>query len=228
MMPKSHLLKPTWPAPENITAFTTLKECGDFVNDRKLLKTTLQLPTDPIWLKLTHGTTVVKAIPANIDSEADASFTDEVDHICMVTTADCLPILICNQQGTEVAAVHAGWRGLLNGVIETTLNVLKSPREDLLVWLGPGISQLNFEVGDEVRRPFINLDPAVENMFLPSPNGRWLADLYALARFRLNKQGVTHIYGGDFCTFSDPAHFFSYRRDRTFHGRMASLIWINN
>lgn len=241
-------IQPIWPASKKIKAFTTLRSGGispspyhslnlaEHVNDteenvlknREILKEALKLPQEPIWITQTHSTVAVKAVCENRNAPADASYSDEVNQICAVLTADCLPILLCNKQGTEVAAIHAGWRGLLNGIIDSTLKNLHSAPEDMLAWLGPCISQLNFEVGNEVRDSFLQILAEAEFAFLPSPNQRWLADLYALARLQLVKQGVSSIYGGGFCTYAESKRFYSYRRDGSQTGRMASLIWISS
>lgn len=240
-------IQPQWPAPSHIKAYTTLRSGGfsespfdqfnlaEHVGDhtthvqanRELLKKQLKLPNDPIWIQQVHGTQVVQALPENKEQEADAVFSHEANQVCAILTADCLPILICNQKGTQVAAIHAGWRGLVNGVIESTLTAMQAKNENLLVWLGPAISPANFEVGNEVREQFIDKHAEAIHAFIPSPNQRWLADLYALARLRLLKQGVTAIYGGGFCTYADSKRFYSYRRDGK-TGRMASLIWISD
>jgi YfiH family protein len=239
-------IQANWPAPDNIKAFTSTRtggisqppyselNLGDHVGDdpaaitanRLFVKNQLQLTEEPIWLQQTHSTIVCEATPDNIDKEADASFTHEPNRICTIMTADCLPILFCNQQGTHVAAAHAGWRGLANGIIETTLKALNLPPEDILVWLGPAISAKHFEVGDEVKNIFEQAMPEAAQAFSPSPNQRWLADLYELARLRLRKQNISQIYGGEYCTYSDKELFYSYRRDAGKTGRMASFIWI--
>ncbi len=239
-------IEPVWPAPKTIHAYTTLRSGGvskkpfdqfnlaQHVGDdegmvaanREILKNALQLPNEPIWIKQTHSTIAILATEKNTECEADASFTHEKNQICVVLTADCLPILVCNKQGTSVAAIHAGWRGLLNGVIESTLEAMKCDPEDLLIWLGPAISQAHFEVGDEVRAAFLEKDSEAHSAFIPSPNQRFMADLYLLATQRLHKRGIQRIFGGNYCTYSDANQFYSYRRDGSKTGRMASLIWI--
>lgn len=241
-------IEPNWPAPSHIKAFTTVRSggvsqppfdhfnlanhVGDFcehVNtNRALLKKQLRLPAEPTWIQQTHSTIAIKASLENVEKEADAAYTDQPNQICIVLTADCLPILLTNKQGTHVAAIHAGWRGLANGIIEATLANLAMPREDLLVWLGPAIGPLNFEVGDEVRNQFITMQPQAESAFLPSPNKRWYANLYELATLRLHAQGINSIFGGEYCTYADAQLFYSYRRDSGKTGRMATLIWINS
>lgn len=241
-------IEPNWSAPQKIRAYTSLRtggvsqspfdqfNLGDHVGDdpnlvatnREILKNTLQLPNDPIWIQQIHGIDVVKALPHNKDRTADASFTNEAHQVCAVLTADCLPILLCDRQGTHVAAIHAGWRGLLNGVIEATLSTMSLDNQEVLAWLGPAIGPTHFEVGDEVRDAFIRQNSLASTAFTPSPNQRWMADLYALARMRLHSQGITAIYGGDYCTYADANLFYSYRRDGGKTGRMATLIWISD
>ena len=209
--------------------------------NRARLNQALDLPADPVWLTQVHGACVVDAAsisrsrhPASRDistslyvngtPEADGSYTRETGVACAVLTADCLPLLLCDEQGSRVAAVHVGWRGLAAGVIEAALQHLGDTRQ-LMAWLGPAIGANSFEVGNEVRETFVIHDPAAQQAFRPSPRGRWLADLYRLARQRLNAQGVTRIYGGEWCTYSESQRFYSYRRDGV-TGRMATLIFI--
>jgi YfiH family protein len=228
-------VKPHWPAPSHIKACTTLRDvwCPEESGDhdthypKTLLKSLLALPSDPIWIKQTHSTIAIEAIPENKDKNADASFTHQAHHICAVLTADCLPLLICNKSGTKVAAIHAGWRGLANGIIETTLAAIKEPADDLLVWLGPAIGPQKFEVGKDVFDAFMNHDTNAMTAFTPHIEGKWFANLYNLAKMRLQAKGVSAIYGGDFCTYSQDDLFFSYRRDKGKTGRMVSLIWID-
>lgn len=193
--------------------------------NRERLCLHLGLPAPPCWLRQVHGRAIVAADPANLGCEADGSIAEGPGSVCAVMTADCLPLLICDQGGTRVAAVHAGWRGLLQGVVDRAVAAMETPPDCLLVWLGPAIGPEAFEVGAEVRARFVaaNADAAVG--FRPSPSGRWLADLFLLARQRLAGLGVGRIYGGGECTFSQPRRFFSYRRDGV-TGRMASLIWL--
>jgi YfiH family protein len=182
------------------------------------------LNCQPAWLQQVHGVAVAAADPTVV-AEADASWTATPGIACTVMTADCLPALFCDRAGTRVAAAHAGWRGLVNGVLETTLDALATPAEDVLVWLGPAIGPQAFEVGPEVREAFMAVQPEAEHAFVPSANaGKYLADIYLLARLRLAARGVTAVYGGGLCTVNDP-RFFSYRRaPRT--GRFASLVWL--
>jgi len=235
-------LVPDWPAPARVQARVTTREggvsaapfdafnLGDHVGDepaavaenRRRLHS--RIGCRPAWLRQVHGTLVVPADPAQVP-EADASWTDRLDIACAILTADCLPVLFCDRAGTRVAAAHAGWRGLAGGVLEATLDALGVAPEELLVWLGPAIGPAAFEVGAEVRAAFLERHPQAAPAFAASRNpGRFMADLYRLARIRLAARGVEAVYGGGFCTFSDP-RFYSYRRTpRT--GRFASLIWL--
>lgn len=248
MNPHPGFLYPDWPAPASVRAACTLRTGGvsqapfdsfnvaDHVNDapehiaanRELLKKSLNLPNDPIWLNQTHSTIVVDACVENRHKEADAAFTKTTNQVCVVLTADCLPILLCNTKGTIVAAIHGGWRGLLNGVIENTVTAIHQPGETWLAWLGPAISAAHFEVGHEVRDQFLLKYPDSISAFTPSPQGRWMADLFAIARLLLLKSGVSSVYGGEYCTFANPDKFYSYRRDGNQTGRIASLVWITS
>ncbi len=235
-------LTPDWPAPPQVKACVTTRaggvsqapfdsfNLGDHVGDDASAVAAnrhsliAQLHCQPAWLKQVHGIAVAAADPTVV-AEADASWTATPGIACTVMTADCLPALFCNRAGTRVAAAHAGWRGLVNGVLEATLDSLAVPPSDVLVWLGPAIGPQAFEVGAEVREAFMAVQPEAEQAFVPSANaGKYLADIYQLARLRLAARGVTAVYGGGLCTVSDP-RFFSYRRAaRT--GRFASLIWL--
>lgn len=244
-------LVPDWPAPANVRACCTTRQggvsqapyagfnLGDHVGDdpravqanRAYLQQALSLPAQPAWLQQVHGTTVLRLPQAKAHgAQADASVTAQPGRVCAVLTADCLPLLFCDRKGTAVAAAHAGWRGLAAGVIEATVAELAVAPEALLVWLGPAIGPAAFEVGEEVRQAFVAHDAQAAAAFTVSgtsatDSGRWLADLYALARQRLQRLGVTQIYGGGLCTYTDQQRFYSYRRDGT-TGRMASLIWL--
>lgn len=190
------------------------------------------LPSEPLWLNQVHGTSVVDAdLACNDDTrgyavEADASFTRQPGQVCAVMTADCLPVLLATSDGSCVAAIHAGWRGVLAGIIEATLDRLNEPPERMHVWLGPAIGPSAFEVGDEVRTLFMEQDVHAHQAFQPQGGGqgKWLCDLYLLARLRLARKGITQISGGDLCTYTDHLRFYSYRRDGA-TGRMVSLIW---
>ena len=194
--------------------------------NRRQLATVLGLPAEPAWLEQVHGIHAVAAETVAAPVAADAAWTREPGRPCVVMTADCLPVLLCDRAGTVVAAVHAGWRGLAGGVIAATVARLDVPPVDLLAWLGPAIGPDAFEVGEDVRAAFLALDAGSTACFRPSPARRWLADLYELARRQLRGLGVSAVYGGEFCTFSESARFFSYRRENH-TGRMASLIWLD-
>lgn len=236
-------LIPDWPAPANVRALQTLRDggcspapwnsfnLGGHVGDEAArvaanrARLRAELPGEPCWLRQVHGVDVVDAALAAAGTEADAAYATQAGRVCVVMTADCLPVLFCNRQGTVVAAAHAGWRGLLAGVLESTLAAMHCPPGEVMAWLGPAIGPDNFEVGDEVRSAFVAHDTAAGEAFRPQAGGKWLADLYALARRRLNAAGVVAIHGGGLCTVADAGRFFSYRRDGV-TGRMASLIWL--
>ncbi len=203
-----------WPAPDGVVAGTTLRD-SDY-----------QLPAKPQWLNQVHGTSVVRAGSSQFDAgppDADAIIANRAGDICVVRTADCLPILLCSTDGEEIAAIHAGWRGLAAGVVEATLDAMNTPAGDLIAWFGPAISQAAFEVGPEVRESFGPWGQ-IEALFQPNERGRLQADLFGLARARLRNNGVLPIFGGGVCTFSDPERFYSYRRDGE-TGRMLSFIY---
>lgn len=225
-------LTPDWPAPKTVNAFTTTRH--DWGNndpkrpeERQQLQTLFNLPKQPIWLTQTHSTIVLEATPAHLDQIGDASFTHQTNQACVILTADCMPILICNKAGTQVAAIHAGWRGLAGGIIEKTIDALAQPASDLLVWMGPSIGPNRFEVGVDVFTAFTANQPEAASAFTPHQADKWLANLYELARLRLQLKGVSAIYGGNFCTYTQAELFFSYRRDKGHTGRMASLIWLS-
>jgi polyphenol oxidase len=240
------LIRPDWPAPPWVHAGTTTRgggisrgvyaglNLGDHVGDeplqvarnRTLVRTALGLPSEPLWLTQVHGCEVIEYGTAGPGHTADAAIARRPGEVCTVMTADCLPLLICDRRGIAVAAVHAGWRGLAVGVIESALTALGGTPADLMAWLGPAIGPSAFEVGPEVRDALLAADPAVVSAFQPGAGDRWLADLFALARSRLTRAGVTQIFGGGDCTWSDPDRFYSFRRDGV-TGRMASLIWMS-
>ncbi|WP_150046362.1 MULTISPECIES: peptidoglycan editing factor PgeF [Methylomonas] len=238
-------IRPDWPLPSTVQAATTLRDGGvslgcyaslnpaDHVGDnpehvarnRELIREGLGLPGEPVWLQQVHGVRVVKADQTIGLECADASYTDRAGVVCAVLTADCLPVLFCGDRGEVIAAAHAGWRGLQAGVIGQTLLAMQC--RDVSVWLGPAIGPAHFEVGDEVRTAFVDSDPVHSAAFRAVAPGKWLADLYGLARQQLRALGVDAVYGGGDCTVADGSRFFSYRRDGTRTGRMASLIWRN-
>ncbi|CAK0751627.1 polyphenol oxidase YfiH [Gammaproteobacteria bacterium] len=241
----NYWVEPNWPAPHQVRALTTTRQGGvslgsyasfnlathvgddplAVARNRQRLRTALALPVEPHWLEQVHGNCALDA-GAGIDClAADASYAYGSGAVCAILTADCLPVLFCDLAGTRVAAAHAGWRGLLGGILEQTVMALAVDPATIMAWLGPAIGPTAFEVGEEVRAAFLSGDAGAVAAFQPSPQGRWLADIYQLARRRLATVGVGGIFGGDLCTFSDPQHFYSYRRDGAC-GRMASLIWL--
>ncbi|RYU61972.1 peptidoglycan editing factor PgeF [Methylolobus aquaticus] len=234
-------LTPEWPAPPGVRAASLLRaggfsqgsyaalNLGDHVGDaaavvqrnRQRVREALALPSEPVWLRQVHGSRVVDAEGAT-GSEADGAFTAAVGPVCAVMTADCLPVLLCSVDGQCVAAVHGGWRSLAAGILETTVTAMGTRR--LIAWLGPAIGPEAFEVGNEVRDTFLTGDAELAGAFRSVGDGKWLADIYAIARRQLHTVGVDDCYGGGHCTYSDPDRFFSYRRDGI-TGRMATLIW---
>lgn len=228
------VIVPDWPAPASVRAFATTRAHGnladhvDFENSavvtrRRELRA--HLPAEPVWLKQVHGIRCVVAEQVAAGVEADAALSRAPGTVCAVLTADCLPVLLCDDAGTVVAAAHAGWRGLAGGVLEATVSAMAVPGGRLMAWLGPAIGPSAFEVGEDVLTAFTRYDAEAAAAFAARPNGRWLCDLYALARLRLHRLGVRRVSGGGFCTFAEAGRFYSYRRERE-TGRMASLIWI--
>ena len=234
---------PEWPAPPGVGALSTTREggvsggcwrslnLGDHVGDdpasvaANRARLRAELPAEPVWLRQVHGTRCVVADEVAAGTEADAAITRRRGVVCAVLTADCLPVLLCDDAGSVVGVAHAGWRGLAAGVIESTVGAMQVPGERLMAWLGPAIGPRAFEVGDEVRAAFVAIDGAASEAFVPSAEGKWRCDIYRLARQRLARLGIRRIAGADFCTVSEPQRFFSYRREGV-TGRMASLIWL--
>lgn len=242
-------LLPDWPAPARVRALVTTRampgasqgafanfnlgsRCGDEADavaaNRQSLSQLLGLPAPPRWLHQVHGTRSLRITEEILagEPEADAAFTTTTGAVLAVLTADCLPLLICARDGSAVGAIHAGWRGLSGGVIESCIARMSTRPQDLLAWLGPAIGAASFEVGDEVRDVFVAQAAHAGDAFMPSRPGHWLCDLYALATQRLHALQVTQIHGGGFDTFTDP-RFYSHRRDHGRSGRFASLIWID-
>lgn len=246
------IIEPDWPAPPSIIALTTTRLGGvsegpyasfnlghhvgdnpDHVNqNRDRLLKAVNLHHEPIWLNQTHSNIII-----NLDNHdltkmvanpptADGCYTVKTQQICAVLTADCLPVLLCNRAGTEVAAVHAGWRGCLSGILSEAIKNFRSPPSDIIAWLGPAIGPEAFEVGPEVFEAFTSHEPKNTPAFIPQTNSKYLANLYLLATLSLNRDGVTAVYGGDYCTFTDDKMFFSYRKAGGYTGRMASIIFI--
>jgi YfiH family protein len=244
-MPRAiEFIRPDWPAPAHVRALTTTRvggfstgryeslNLGDHVGDdpqavarnRARLCAALNIP-EPSWLRQVHGTDVVEATFGEPGGVADGAYTEMVGTVCAVLTADCLPVFLCDREGSKVAVVHAGWRGLAAGVIEAGVLALRTPGEELLAWLGPGIGPDAYEVGDDVREAFVGHEPEAAQAFRGNGEGKWLADMYVLARRRLQAMGVGAVSGGERCTVRERERFYSYRRDGA-TGRMASLIWI--
>ena len=232
-------------APPGIVAGTTLRRGGYSVGpyeslnlgahvgddasavarNRGIARQACGWPAQPVWLRQVHGTRAVRATPESGTAEADGAFTDRPGVVCAVLTADCLPVVLAARDGSRVGVAHAGWRGLGEGIIEATIAAMGIPGPDLTAWLGPAISQAAFEVGPEVRERFEQHDRSAAAFFVANARGRWQADLYALARLRLEKSGVVAIGGGGRCTFGEAHDFFSYRRDGNC-GRMATFAFL--
>lgn len=209
-------IRADWPGPATVVAGTTLRASG-----------ASELPSEPLWLNQVHGATVLRSDdPAFGENppDADASISSAANEVIAVRTADCLPVLICTNAGDEIAVAHCGWRGLAAGILANTVAAMQAPPAELVAWFGPAISRAAYEVGDDVRDAFVVEDEAAAGCFEPNDRGRWQADLYGLARLKLAVAGVTEIYGGGFCTFTDSDRFFSHRRDGT-TGRMVSFIY---
>ncbi len=244
-MPESYFT-PDWPAPIKVKSLSTTRiggvstspysslnlatHVGDnpihVAHNRQKISSIAHLPEQPRWLEQTHGTRVLESHEWQLNINADAMYSCQPQHVCTVMTADCLPVLVCNKQGTYVAAIHAGWRGLADGIIEKTIQTYQGNNDDLLIWLGPAIGAQQFEVGHDVLDYFTQQGFDTSQSFIPSTKGHYLADIYGLARQHIARSGVENIYGGDLCTVSEPNEFFSYRREGI-TGRMASMIWID-
>jgi YfiH family protein len=240
-----HSIVPEWPAPPHVRALQTTRiggtslppynslNLGNHVGDsplavaRNRMLLSSVLPSEPVWLEQVHGAAVADADAASCLPQADACIARHHDAVCVVMTADCLPVLLCDNKGTVVGAAHAGWKGMVAGVIEATVDAMNVGPQELLVWLGPAIGRQSFEVGPEVRDQYVENDKRADAAFVPSQDGKWLADLYALATLRLNSLGIDNVYGGGFCTYRDRERFFSYRRDGM-TGRMGSFIWLSS
>lgn len=193
--------------------------------NRQIISQSLNIE-EPIWLKQVHGVQVANTATANHHAEADAIYSNQINQVCAVLTADCLPLLFCNQAASKVAAAHAGWRGLAGGVIESTVDTLQEKPENLMVWLGPAIGSTCFEVGQDVFDAFVSDDDRAVSSFTKIDDKHYLADIYQLARLRLKRIGIENIYGGGLCTYTDEKRFYSFRKNKI-TGRMASMIWIS-
>jgi YfiH family protein len=231
---------PDWPAPPGVRAWVTERGTGDrygelnlathvgddlerVARNRARLRDALALPAEPVWLEQVHGERVLDLDVERVVA-ADGAVTGSPGVVCVVLTADCLPVLLAARDGRRVGVAHAGWRGLLRGVVPAALAALGERPRDVVAWLGPAIGPAAYEVGADVRDPFVARQPTAERRFAPNGKGRWQADLFGLARDALTLAGVDRIHGGDFCTFTDSSRFFSHRREAPC-GRMATLIW---
>lgn len=221
----AELIIPDWPAPPNVRALVTSRALGDMKRPEGRRRLRAHLPAEPLWLRQVHGVTVVDAFEAPAAPAADASFTNARNVVCAVLAADCMPVLFAHDSGAVVGVAHAGWRGLSAGVIEATVAAMGVPACRLLAWLGPAIGPQAYEIGAEVRQAFTAREARAASAFAPTRPGHWNLDLYALARQRLEGLGVTRIFGGGYCTASDAALFYSYRKDKT-PERMAAAIWL--
>ncbi|MBR7890020.1 peptidoglycan editing factor PgeF [Marinomonas sp. A79] len=242
-------ISPHWPAPTSVRAYVSTRiggvseapfdqlNLGAHVQDdpkavaqnRALFSSYIDMPDSVQWLNQVHGTDVV-TLPYQgiaLPESADAAFSRTARQVCAVLTADCLPVFFCDASGSQVAVAHAGWRGLCDGVLESTLARFDD-KSQVMVWLGPAIGPAAFEVGSDVKEAFEAIQQDAQAAFVPGENaGKWLGNLYLLATLRLQAAGVTQIYGGDHCTFTDTERFYSYRREGK-TGRMASVIWLDN
>jgi YfiH family protein len=244
MMRPADWIVPDWPASACVRAFITTRaggvsagpyatfNLGDLTADdpaavrANKLRLEALLPAPPRWLRQVHGARVVHADAVTSTVQADAAYTAAPGVVCAVKVADCMPVLFAHAAGTAVAVAHAGWRGLAAGVLENTVAALPIAPDALMAYLGPAIGPGAFEVGDEVRAAFCDVDATAAAAFSPLRAGKWLADLFRLGRMRLTRCGVTRIYGGGLCTYSNPERFYSHRRNPV-TGRMAALIWIS-
>ena len=248
MTERDSFLVPDWPHPATVQSLVTTRRGGvskppyDGFNlglhvgddpaavgaNRARLRR--HVPAEPFWLEQVHGIDVALArAGGGVPVRADASVTREAGVVCAIMTADCLPVLFCDDEGTVVAAAHAGWRSLAAGVLEAALAAMAVEPRRVMAWLGPAIGPAAFEVGDEVRAAFLAPDPGAQSAFVPlGVEGKWLADIFTLARRRLMQAGVKQerIYGGGICTVSESGRFYSFRRE-AMTGRFASMIWLN-
>ena len=238
-------IRPDWPLSDRLNVCTTTRKGGvsvvpydqlnvaDHVDDipasvsanRQLLQDVLDLPSVPKWLQQTHSTDVIAAHTMRSErAQADSVYTDSCEHECAVMTADCLPVVLCDDNATCLAVAHAGWRGLIHGVINNTVRMMAKQCAPSYAWLGPAIGPEAFQVGSDVYQIYTQRNSRLTGCFTAIASNKWTLDMYAAARIILNDLGVRHIYGGDYCTFSDADRFFSYRRDGV-TGRMATLAW---
>ena len=245
MMTAIDWIAPDWPAPAHVRVLSTLRAGGVSVGpyaslnlaahvgdrpeavsaNRLLLREAAHLPAEPLWLEQVHGINVIRHPGNSVAVRADASVAFEPDRVCAVMTADCLPVVLTDRGGTQVGVAHAGWRGLLDGVVEATIAALDASPAQLFAWLGPAIGPDAFEVGDEVRAAFAARNPPAGTCFRTNERNRYQADLAGLARLALDAAGVRSVHGGGWCTHHESERFFSFRRDGV-TGRMATLAWL--
>ena len=241
------VIVPDWPAPARVLAASTQRAGGvsrgsyaslnlgtgvgdhatSVARNRRILAQMLDLPAEPLWLRQVHGTTVLDLAARGDPPAADGAVTSRPGQPCVVLTADCLPVLLCNAAGARIGVAHAGWRGLAGGVLESAVSRMAVDPGRLLAWIGPGIGSGAYEVGGEVLEKFAASDPDAAQYFAANANGRWQADLYGLARHRLRAAGVEAVYGGGWCTHTETERFFSHRRESPC-GRMATVIWLES
>ena len=235
-----------WPVPEHVHAGSTTRRGGisqppydslnlaahvgdkdkNVVHNRQLMINELKLPAEPAWLEQQHGRDIVDAA-AYKKRRADGAYTNITRLVCVVLTADCLPLLICDRDGDEIAAIHIGWRGYTKNIITAAIKTFRQHPENLLAWIGPCICAKHYEVGKEVRQACMSVSTASANAFTPSRKDHWFADIQLLVRLQLQEQGLDNIFGGQYCTYRDKDLFYSYRRDRV-TGRTASMIWMDS
>lgn len=244
----NQFVRPDWPASARVCACTTTRHGGvskppyDAFNlamqpgeaaeitmeNRRILRARLRLPSEPLWCRQVHGCQTIVAEPgliAGAPPQADASVCFDAHSVCVVTTADCLPVFFCDREETRVGVAHAGWRGLAQGVLMETVKALRTQPANLMAWLGPAIGPQAYQVGDEVRDVFIEQSTAYASAFLPDNTGRWTANLYALAHRQLKRMGIGWLGGYLTCTYYS-RQFYSFRHNPT-TGRMANLIWLS-
>lgn len=236
-----------WPAPENIHAGTTIRKGGisnkpyDSLNlaqhvgddpdsvfhNRQKVVTDLGLPNEPVWLEQVHGNRIIDIARTKDTANADGAYTNRSNHVCVVMTADCLPLLITDKNGREIAAIHVGWRGYASNIVGSALGMFKNKPENLLAWTGPCIHAEHYEVDNTVRDACLNITPLAIQAFKPSRKGHWYANLELLVRNQLGESGLLDVFGGDYCTYRDVDIFYSYRRDGS-TGRIATMIWMDS
>ena len=250
-MPPNHdkviWLPADWPVPENIHAGSTTRSGGiskspydslnlaahvgddvkNVLHNRQLLINKLNLPAEPAWLEQVHGCRIIDPADATKKGQADGAYTRCANHVCVVLTADCLPLLICDRGGHETAAIHIGWRGYAKNIIAFAIKAFSQHPRNLLAWIGPCISAGYYEVGAEVREACMINNRESSDAFTPSRKGHWFADIQLLVRLQLRNCGLDNIFGGEYCTYRDRELFYSYRRDGI-TGRIASMIWMDS